>query len=124
MQNQKQIMWSVAVIVILILVIGFFATTRKAVAPSAGQYDTFAKCLASQNLTMYGAVWCSHCQNEKSHFGDSFKYVPYVECPDNLKLCEDKGIVGFPTWIDNTGKKYEGEQGLAGLAKISGCVLP
>jgi hypothetical protein len=86
--------------------------------------DVFAKCVASKNVTMYGAVWCSHCLAEKKAFGDSFKYVPYVECPDNVQLCIDKGINGYPTWIDGTGKKYEGEQGLSGVAKISGCFLP
>ncbi len=113
-----------AIIVAVVIIGGGFLATRNTSAPAAGQYDDFAKCVASKNLTMYGAAWCSHCQNEKSHFGSSFKYVPYVECPDNLKLCEDKGIVGFPTWIDSAGKKYEGEQGLQGIAKITGCVLP
>ena len=45
-------------------------------------------------------------------------------CPDNIKLCTDLGINGYPTWIDAAGKKYEGEQGLAGIAKITGCELP
>ena len=73
---------------------------------------------------MYGAVWCSHCQKEKAGFGDSFKYINYVECPDNIKLCTDKGVNGYPTWIDSAGKKYEGEQGVGGIAKITGCTLP
>jgi len=86
--------------------------------------DVFAKCVAKADFTMYGAVWCPHCQNQKKEFGDSFKYVSYVECPDNIKLCEDKGIVGFPTWLDKNGKKYEGEQSLSNIASITGCALP
>lgn len=86
--------------------------------------DIFAKCVAQNEFTMYGAVSCSHCLNEKNSFGSSFKYVPYVECLDNIKLCQAKDIVGFPTWIDKNGKKYEGEQGLTNISRITGCALP
>ncbi len=73
---------------------------------------------------MYGAEWCAHCQNEKKAFGDSFKYVPYVECPDNPQKCLEKGIEGYPTWILPDGKKLIGEQGLLKLSQESGCLLP
>ena len=89
----------------------------------SSNYDTFAKCTASKGLTMYGAAWCSHCQAQKKLFDGSFQYASYVECPDNIKLCTDKGVNGYPTWIDVAGNKYEGEQSLENLAKISGCEL-
>ena len=73
---------------------------------------------------MYGANWCSHCQNEKKAFGDSFRFVNYVECPKNTKECRAKGVEGYPTWILSDGKKLVGEQGLGGLARASGCALP
>jgi len=91
---------------------------------SSTKYDTFAKCLASKNLTMYGTIWCSHCKAEKARFGDSFKYVPYVECTENPNLCLEKGVEGYPTWIDENGVKYIGEQGLEKLSQISSCELP
>lgn len=87
------------------------------------ELDTFAQCLASNGMTMYGAAWCSHCKKEKSRFGTSFKFVPYVECPDNPKVCLDKGVRGYPTWITASGTVFEGEQGLEKLAEISGCPL-
>lgn len=122
MQNNKKYVWGAIVVAGIIILVGFLLTRNTASAP--GKYDDFAKCVASKNLTMYGAVWCAHCANEKKAFGTSFKYIKYVECPDNIKLCTDLGINGYPTWIDGAGKKYEGEQGLVGLAKITGCVLP
>jgi len=67
--------------------------------PLTADKDAFAKCLTSKGLTMYGAVWCPHCKDQKALFGDSFKYVNYVECPDNTELCLAKGIQGYPTWI-------------------------
>ena len=88
------------------------------------KYDAFAKCLAAKELSMYGAEWCSHCQAEKARFGDSFQYVPYVECPESPDLCLRKGVTGYPTWIDGKGEKYEGEQGLEKLSELSGCQLP
>ena len=93
--------------------------------PSGGSnLDAFAKCLAEKELTMYGADWCPHCQNEKNNFGESFQYVPYVECPDEPKLCIEKGIEGYPTWLLPDGTKLVGEQGLQKLSEISNCTLP
>ena len=92
--------------------------------PTVGKYDEFAKCLASSGVTMYGAYWCSHCQNEKKSFGGSFQYVPYVECTQDPNLCLEKGVQAYPTWIFSDGRKFTGEQGLLKLSEISGCKLP
>ena len=74
-----------------------------------GNYDEFAQCLSGKGASMYGAYWCSHCENQKKMFGGSFKYVNYVECTENEDLCNEKGIQGYPTWIiDN--QQYPGEQ--------------
>lgn len=94
---------------------------KEQIAP--GQYDNFAKCLADKNIVMYGADWCPHCQNEKKKFGNSWKYVPYVECPKNPQLCLEKRVEGYPTWIFPDGRKFVGEQGLENLSQESGCAL-
>src|SRR3989344_6186429 len=64
----------------------------------AGALDGFAQCLAQKGFTMYGAYWCPHCQNEKAAFGDSFKFVNYVECTKEPNRCTAAGAKGFPTW--------------------------
>lgn len=92
--------------------------------PKNGNLDAFARCLADKGATMYGADWCSHCQNEKKAFGDSFRLVPYVECPDNPQKCLATGVNGYPTWIFPGGNKLEGEQGLEKLSLENGCALP
>jgi len=96
-----------------------------------GKLDSFAKCLASKGITMYGADWCAHCQNEKNRFGDSFRFVPYVECPKEPNKCIAAGINGYPTWTfpaslagGTDSRKLEGEQGLQKLSDESGCKLP
>ena len=86
--------------------------------------DSFAQCLADGKVTMYGADWCPYCQNEKKAFGDSFRLVPYVECPDDPQRCLQQGIKGYPTWVFPDGRKLAGEQGLEKLSKESGCQLP
>lgn len=113
-------------IIAVVLVAAFgvmYFSARKPAAPAYANLDEFAQCLASKQVTMYGAEWCPHCKNEKARFGESFKYVPYVECPDNMQLCLDKGIKGYPTWILADGTKLEGEQGLERLSQASSCEL-
>ena len=39
---------------------------------------------------MYGAYWCPHCQAQKKVFGESFQYVPYVECTQQNRAVSRK----------------------------------
>jgi hypothetical protein len=133
-KNQKYIL-GIIIIAAIIIAVGFYMNTSgsgkkddnvatSTVSINSEALDIFAKCTAEKGLAMYGAAWCSHCTAQKKLFGESFKYVNYVECPDNIKLCTDKGINGYPTWMDSAGKKYEGEQSFATIAQITGCELP
>lgn len=110
---------------IAVLIIGgmYFAGSRSS-GPQDGKLDAFALCLAEKKITMYGAAWCSHCKQQKALFGSSFSKVSYVECPENQKLCLDKGVTGYPTWISGDGEKFTGVQSLENLSEISGCQLP
>ncbi len=119
--NKTAIIVSVLFLAALLLLLwgaGFFSAS----VPS-GKYDAFAQCLTSKGATMYGAYWCPHCQNEKKAFGDSFKYVSYVECTQEVAKCQAAGVEGFPTWTFADGKRLVGEQGLQTLASESGCTL-
>lgn len=115
----------VAILFVLVIgAIGWWAFTNSKPNEAQGSYDDFAKCLQSKNVTMYGAAWCSHCQNEKRIFGESFKYVPYVECPDNPQACAAKNIQSYPTWLLPNGEQLVGEQngdGYRALSEKSGC---
>jgi len=116
---------AVVILAILIGVLMFYPAKKV-----DGRLDGFAQCLASKSITMYGAAWCSHCQNEKNAFEGSFKYVPYVECPNDPQACLEKGVTAYPTWIfpdglsAQAGRKFVGEQGLEKLSQESGCPLP
>jgi hypothetical protein len=96
---------------------------------SAGKLDEFAKCISEKGAVFYGAEWCSHCKNQKEEFGNSFKYVNYVECSvpggrGQVKECQDKEIKGYPTWEFGDGSRMTGEVPMDVLADTTGCQLP
>ncbi|MEM4282495.1 MAG: hypothetical protein QXU88_02595 [Candidatus Woesearchaeota archaeon] len=96
---------------------------------SMSPLDIFAKCLTDSGVKMYGAYWCPHCQNQKAMFGESWKYINYVECAipnerGQTKECTKAGIMAYPTWVFGDGSRVSGEQTFAQLASKSGCKLP
>lgn len=120
-KNQKSKIFIGAVFTVAVItVIAIWPNNKN----SNQDLTAFAQCLAEKKITMYGAEWCPHCLNEKKAFGDSFKYVPYVECPEEPNRCLAAGIRGYPTWLMADGKKLEGEQGINRLSAESGCFLP
>lgn len=116
----------ILIIVIVLGIVGYGAW-RGYQQPSEpngpGKFDAFAQCLTEKGVIMYGAEWCPHCQNQKKLFGSSFQYVTYVECPKEPKVCLEKNITGYPTWLLADGKRLEGEQSLLSLGQKSGCSL-
>lgn len=95
----------------------------------AGKYDAFATCIKDSGAVFYGAYWCPHCNNQKEAFGTSKDLIPYVECStsdgkDQMQICKDKQITGYPTWIFADGSKLSGEVPLETLAQKTSCVLP
>ena len=126
MENKQFV---VSIIVVALIMIGGMAwyitdSQKPKYTNGPNVLDGFAQRLAEKKVTMYGAVWCSHCQAQKKEFGSSFKYVPYVECPDNVKACLDKGVKGYPTWIFPDGTTIEGETSLKNISEKSSCSLP
>ena len=119
--------WIVVVMAVLAVAWGayYFLYYRKPVST----LDSFAQCLTSKGVKMYGAWWCPHCADEKESFGYAFQYVTYVECspPNERKMndtCKEAGIKNFPTWQFSDGSRVEGTQPLDALAKKTGCKLP
>lgn len=114
-----------------LVIIGFVAVVVIAIVfaiqnsqPVNASYVEFAKCLAEKQITMYGAVWCPACQKQKKLFGDAFKYIPNVECPDDPQKCIAQGIEAYPTWEFPSGEKLVGVQTFETLSTKSGCILP
>jgi len=118
----KNNLFSVVVLVVIVAVLAVFIAYLSSPHSKYSEQTLIglAKTLAEKKITMYGAEWCPHCKAEKARFGSAWQYVPYVECPANEKLCLDKQVRGYPTWITPDGTKYEGEQGIEKLAQIAG----
>ncbi len=111
--------------VVLVGIIGF--SYQQDSGP--GKLDGFAQCLKEKGATFYGAFWCPHCQAQKKLFGRSAKLLPYVECStpngrDQLPVCKDKKINGYPTWEFADGTREGGEVPLAKLAEKTSCLIP
>lgn len=124
MKNGVYIFWGLIIIVIVVVLGGSFFLSSK-----PGKLDTFAQCLKDKGAIFYGAFWCPHCQATKALFGRSAKLLPYVECStpngkDQLAVCKDAGIEGYPTWVFASGNRMTGELTLAQLAAETQCVLP
>jgi hypothetical protein len=84
--------------------------------------DAFAQCLTENNAVFYGTEWCGYCGQQKSLFGDSMKFVNYVDCDKDKNTCTAEGIRGYPTWKVN-GDPLVGVQSLQILASKTGCTL-
>lgn len=125
MNYELKIFQIIFIIIIIVILIGtgVFILSLKEESISKESLEGFAKCLADKGAIMYGNYNCVHCQNEKNAFGESFKFIKYVECTENPKICIDAGIEVVPSWIFSDGKKLTGRQGIEKLSKESGCLL-
>ncbi len=117
---------TLVILVIASLVVVGMVAKRSADSPELAK---FAVCLKNQGAIFYGAFWCPHCANQKKLFGSAADSLPYVECstPDGreqLAVCKDKKINGYPTWEFQDGSRETGEIPLVRLAEKTGCTLP
>lgn len=121
-ESRKKLIW----VGIVVLLIGAYAAWWR---HANHRYDDFAKCLSSKQVKMYGAYWCPHCAEQKEEFGESFRYVNYVECAikDSREMapaCKAAGVQHFPTWQFGAGPLVEGKFPLEELSDKTGCSLP
>lgn len=116
---KKKLLITLSAIAGVLLAFMFFYSSFSS---ADGEYDEFAKCLTENDVKMYGTEWCSHCQNQKKMFGNSFEYVDFVDCDKSRSECIAAGIRGYPTWKIE-GQDYPGTRQLSELSTISGCPL-
>ncbi len=106
--------------IVLLIMVSVMVFIVSCSTPNSTENDALAQCLTDNGVVMYGTEWCSHCQNQKEAFGDSFSLINYVDCDKSSAVCEAAGVTGYPTWIVN-GESYPGEQPLGRLASLAGC---
>ena len=115
-------------IIVVVLFIGGLGAFMSKANNAPSKLDGFAQCIAGSGTKFYGAFWCPHCQAEKALFGNSKKYLPYIECSNadktQTKICIDNKIEGYPTWIFKDLSRLTGEVSLQTLADKTQCLLP
>jgi hypothetical protein len=87
--------------------------------------ESFARCLQTQQVRMYGTDTCQMCNVQKKLFGESWSFVDYVDCQQQPALCSAGAIVAYPTWarLKNGAivVRHEGVMTTKELAEWSGC---
>jgi hypothetical protein len=122
--------WKWIVIVAGVLLAAWVGYDYYSSSQKISTLDSFAKCVSSKGLRMYGAWWCPHCAEQKELFGYAFQHVNYTECGIEGQThsvneqCKKEGVKNFPTWQFSDGSRHEGTLTLSALADKSGCKLP
>ncbi len=89
-----------------------------------GEMERFINCLADNNFIIYGEEWCGFCTELVNQFGGYDIVDPiYVECTEEVDLCQEKGIQGYPT-IHLEGERFPGTRNLSDFAQYTGCEAP
>lgn len=113
-------------VIIAVIVIGIVAWSTSGYFikddNDSSDLDKFAKCLTEKGATLYVSKYCGYCKNQKEMFGDSLEYLNLVECTEKQELCQQKGIIGVPTWIIDE-LPYSGVQQFERLSELTGCSL-
>ena len=114
--------------IITLAVIGTFVAFLVVQANRPGKYDTLAQCITDSGAKFYAAWWCPRCQEQKAMFGRSSRLLPYIECQtrsrEQLPVCAEADITGFPTWVFADGTRAQGRQPIEVLAAQTNCELP
>jgi len=91
---------------------------------SSNEKIRFAKFLNKNQIVMYSAYWCPHCHDQKELFGkEAVEELNIIECAkdgknNQFKLCQEKGIEGFPSWEINKNI-YSGTRELSELGELA-----
>ncbi len=119
-------MKTIIILVVILGSIGGLIAYNNYQSKQPGLYDDLAQCLTKNGVKMYGAYWCPHCQAQKKAFGNSWKFIDYIECAlpggqGQTKECTDAKIEGYPTWVNKDNKRVSGEQSMSALTDFGGC---
>ena len=112
----------------IVLIVSLLFITACSFGPSTEVKTKFANCLSDKEVTMFGAYWCPHCQQQKKMFGDAWDEINYVECSlpggqGQTEICIQAGIQSYPTWEFAPGDRISGALTFEQLAAKSGCQI-
>ena len=93
------------------------------------QLGALAKCLTEKGVQFFGTHWCPFCTQQKEMFGETARYLPYIECaPDRatseeIAMCEAANVRGVPHWRFPDQRQIERIMSIQSLIEYSGCVI-
>ena len=121
----------IGILIVVAIIVILFVIGGSGPSYSREDIDVFAQCLTEKGAVMYGAFWCPHCADVKKMFGESFRYIEYVECDprgenEQSLLCIEKEIESYATFEfnDDPTTRIIGEPTFEELAAASGCAAP
>ncbi|MBS3070997.1 hypothetical protein J4407_01705 [Candidatus Pacearchaeota archaeon] len=124
----KKTKYRIYAVIFVVIVAGLIYWFYIPANSTPGEYDSFAQCLTDSGAKMYGAYWCPHCEEQKKLFGDSWKYVNYVECSlpnaaGQNAVCNNAGIQSYPTWEFSDGSRVTGVMQINEISQTTGCSI-
>lgn len=93
-------------------------------ATDSEDLQEFVDCLGKSGFKIYGATWCTYCQQLVGNLG-GYEAVEgiYVECTENEELCEQEGVSSYPT-IKINGEVFEKQRTFENFSEATGCPVP
>ncbi len=116
--TSKKIIW---IGFILSSVFLMWCSSTKQDNTSVVNIEQIAQCLWQKWVKMYWTKVCSHCLSQKELFGDSFKYINYVDCTNTPDACSK--IKWTPTREFPSGELLVGKQKISVLAEKAWCAV-
>jgi hypothetical protein len=110
----------VAIVVVLVLYVIASAITKTTGYVVSEPEDPFANCLEEQDITLYINTEEPEQTLRNSLVINYLDNIKIMNCQRNPEVCQDMGIVTFPTWLIND-KIIAGELSLGELSQYSGC---
>ena len=118
MTNKK-----ILIIIILFLLIGFFALNKKQEKQDLNQMEEFIQCLARENVVIYGSQYCSACIALVDQFkGYDIKLI-YVECTKEEERCTREMQTNFVPEIQINKQNYSGLKKIENIGQTVNCQL-
>lgn len=116
-KNTKNILITILFIaVVVIIAIVIIHLTKK----TSGIVDeSVAKCIG-QNSILYVQLGCSHCEDQKNLFGNSYQYLNVTDCFYETGVCINNSIEATPTWVIKD-QRYVGVQTVEKIKELTGC---
>lgn len=93
---------------------------EESVNETTTEMENFTLCLTHNGVSLYGESDNTSMINQKQLFEESFEYLVYIDCTEEIDKCNAERIEINPTWIIEA-EKHEKVLSIDELSNLSGC---